>query len=273
MKTKEFRKDNTTPKVFELLYIFLSLFFMIIVSGCMTPMALELADEKSAPSMTYTNWNINRVESAVEQENGDLSVYVELENPYKPNKTECYVINLPVSSLLSNAMDSQALGFPGDNKIELPDRNTHNQYIGSYYYPIDKEEKNSQKFESHKLSGVTTLPILRLTVPDKDRARLYTLLNGLRKQGGTDEKLYEVRFIKNAQEASNGMDEAEAMTDSETLLIYWPPETKQLSVQPLCIAGGYTSKDESTHAYYLLVPPAIMVDLILIGLSGWMGPG
>jgi len=64
------------------------------------------------------------------------------------------------------------------------------------------------------------------------------------------------------------MNEYEATKYSDVLLIYWPSEMDQDSVQPLGIAGGYESEDESTSLYYLLVPPAVMLDLILLGLCG-----
>jgi len=58
------------------------------------------------------------------------------------------------------------------------------------------------------------------------------------------------------------MNENEAAKYSDVLLIYWPSEMDQELVQPIGIAGGYQSEDESTKRYYLLVPPAVMLDAI-----------
>jgi hypothetical protein len=54
----------------------ISLFYL---NGCtITPKAIELANEKAAPQYEY--WNIKRLVSAVKQENGDVSLCVELNN-------------------------------------------------------------------------------------------------------------------------------------------------------------------------------------------------
>ena len=50
----------------------------------------------------------------------------------------------------------------------------------------------------------------------------------------------------------------------EVLLIYRPPGAGQEITDPIAIAGGYESKDESTNLYYMLVPPAVIIDAVVI---------
>ena len=72
MKKTELKIGTATPQSFKFLYISLSLVFIFIVSGCITPHALDLAERKSSPVVTYTDWNLKKVRSAVEKENGDI---------------------------------------------------------------------------------------------------------------------------------------------------------------------------------------------------------
>ena len=268
MKKAELKIGTTTPQSFKFLYISLSFVFIFIVSGCITPRALDLAEEKSSPAITYTDWDIKKVRSAVEQENGDISVIVELSESHKRNASECYAITLPNASLLKKTTSLEMLGFRGKEMVGHPDSYGRGPYIDEYLYPLAKAKKGRQKLEPKKLPIDSILPIVKVTLPEKDRYQLYNILNGLKQQGSPKEKLYEVKFLTMEEDSSVEINENEDTNYPDVLLIYWPSEMDQDSVQPLGIAGGYESEDESTKLYYLLVPPAVMIDLILLGLSG-----
>ena len=283
MKKTELTIGTATPQSFKLLYISLTLVFIFIVSGCITPYALDLAEEKSSPSVRYTDWNLKKIRSAVEQENGDISVFAELYESHKRNKSECYAITLPNSSMLKETTDLETLGFRGMLKettdLEMvdfrgkemvghPDSYGPGPYIDDYLYPLAKAKKGCQKLEPKKLPADSILPIVKVTLPEKDRYQLYNILNELKQQGSQKEKLYEVKFLTMEEDSSVEMNENEDTNYSDVLLIYWPSGMDQDSVQPLGIAGGYESEDESTKLYYLLIPPAVTLDLILLGLCG-----
>ena len=261
MKKKALKLGTTNPISFKLLGISLSLVFIFIVSGCITPHALDLAERKSSPSITYTDWNIKKIRSAVEQENGDISVCVELYESHKSHKSKCYAITLPSYSLLKTA-DLTEHGFQGLDIAEQPDKYSLDPYIVNYFYPLAKAKKGCHKLESEKLPAGSTLPIVKFTLPERDPRHLYNLLSDLKEEGSPEEKLYEVTFLKKEEDSSVEMNENKTAKYSDVLLIYWPSERDQELVQPIGIAGGYESEDESTNLYYLLVPPAAMLDAI-----------
>lgn len=262
MKKKESKIGAAIRKYFKPLHIALSLVFTFIVSGCITPYALDLAERKSSPSISYTDWNISEVKSAVEQENGDISVCVELHESQKTNKSEYYAITLPGSSLLGKTTDLATLGFRGKKSVEHPNGHSPDPYIDDYLYPLAKAKKGCHGSESKKLATDSVLPIVKLTLPEKDRNQLYTLLNELKAQASPEEKLYEVTFLKMEEDSSVEINDSAATKHPNVLLLYWPSEINQEPAQPLGIAGGYESEDESTNLYYLLVPPAAALDAI-----------
>jgi uncharacterized lipoprotein YajG len=72
-----------------------SLFYL---NGCtITPKALQLANEKAAPQYEYRN--IKRVVSAVKQENGAISFYVELNYAGEIEKPNLNTITIPLAIL------------------------------------------------------------------------------------------------------------------------------------------------------------------------------
>ena len=238
------------------------------MSGCATAYTLDLAERKASPSISYTDLNISKIRSAVELKNGDVSVCIELYEPHKTNKSECYAITLPNSTMLKETTDLETLGFRGKEMVGHPDSYGPGPYIDDYLYPLAKAKKGCQKLEPKKLPADSILPIVKVTLPEKDRYQLYNILNELKQQGSQKEKLYEVKFLTMEEDSSVEMNENEDTNYSDVLLIYWPSAMDQDSVQPLGIAGGYESEDESTKLYYLLIPPAATLDLILLGLCG-----
>jgi hypothetical protein len=232
------------------------------VSGCITPQVLDLAEEKSSPSVRYTDWNLKKVKSAVQQENGDISVIVELYESHQRNTSECYAITLPNPSMLKETTDLETLGFRRKEIVGHPDRDSPDTYINDYLYPLVKAKKGCQELEPKKPPADSILPIVKLTVPEKDSDQLYTLLNELKAHGSPKEKLYEVKFLKGEEDSGVEMNETEVAKYSDVLLIYWPSGMDQEFVQPIGIPGGYESEDESTNLYYLWVPPAVVLDAI-----------
>ena len=271
MKTTEQKMGTTFSQSFKLLHILLTLFFIFILSGC-SVRALEFAKRKASPSVTHKDWNLKKVRSAVEQENGDISVCVELYESHNRNKSECYAITMPNTSLLNETKDLATLGFIGENEVGHPP----DPYITDYLYPLEKAKKGCQKLEPKKLPADSILPIVKLSLPENDRDQLYTVLNEIKVYGSPKEELFEVKLLKGEEDSSIEINESEAAKYSDVLLVYWPSGMDQEFVQPIGIGGGYESEDESTKLYYMLVPPAIAVDLFLVlmlvtasGGGGW----
>ena len=260
MKKIESKNETKTSQSFKLLCILLSIAFIFNLSGCITSRAVEFAERKASPSVTRTYWHLKQVRSAIEQENGDISICVELYESYKSDKSECYIITMPNPSLVKETTDLATLEFMEETSVEHPP----DSYIADYLYPLEKAKKGCKKFESKKLPADSILPIVKLSLADNDRNQLYSLLNELKLYGSPKEELFEVKFLKSDEDSSIEMTENEAAKFPEVLLVYWPSGMDQEFVQPIGIRRGYESKDESTGFYYLLVPPAIMLDAIFI---------
>ena len=218
--------------IFEFFVIILlamtSLFYL---NGCtLTPKALQLANEKAAPQYEY--WNIKRLVSAVKQENGDVSLCVELNNAGEIEEPKLNTITIPLAILNGEANQHERHGFyPG----ECP--------LLCYWYPIEKVENGCDKITPENLSTKSILPIEKLTIYSQDQ--LYEFINSYNENQKIPDKIFEVSYV------SRDISE-----------IYWFVRIDQQRNSPISIAGVY--EDKSTKLYYLTVPPAILGDGIIV---------
>jgi len=139
--------------IFEFfIIIFLAMISLFYLNGCtITPKAIELANEKAAPQYEY--WNIKRLVSAVKQENGDVSLCVELNNAGEIEEPKLNTITIPLVILNGEANQHEKHGFyPG----ECPSL--------CYWYPIEKVENGCDKITPENLSTKSVLPIEKLTI-------------------------------------------------------------------------------------------------------------
>jgi len=205
-----------------------SLFYL---NGCtLTPKALQLANEKAAPQYEY--WNIKRLVSAVKQENGDVSLCVELNNAGEIEEPKLNTITIPLAILNGEANQHERHGFyPG----ECP--------LLCYWYPIEKVENGCDKITPENLSTKSILPIEKLTIYSQDQ--LYEFINSYNENQKIPDKIFEVSYV------SRDISE-----------IYWFVRIDQQRTSPISIAGVY--EDKSTKLYYLTVPPAILGDGIIV---------
>ena len=206
----------------------ISLFYL---NGCtITPKAIELANEKAAPQYEY--WNIKRLVSAVKQENGDVSLCVELNNAGEIEEPKLNTITIPLVILNGEANQHEKHGFyPG----ECPSL--------CYWYPIEKVENGCDKITPENLSTKSILPIEKLTIYSQDQ--LYDLLNSYNENQKIPDKIFEISDVSR-----------------DISLIYWLVQIDQQRTLPNSIAGVY--EDKSTNLYYLTVPPAIVGDAIIV---------
>ncbi len=262
MEKKLYKKATGNQKYFKLLYVSLLLTFIFIMSGCATSYTLELADRKASPSMSYTNLKISKVRSAAKQKNNDISVCMELYEPHKADKSRLYEFNMPGDFLLKKASDLETLGFRGEKTEENLDGSLTEPFSINYFYPLEKAKKGCKKNHREKLPADSILPIMQVTVSENEKSRLYALLSELRAQEPSDTKLFEVKFLKDEDVSNAEMNGNDVNHYSDVLLIYWPSDMDQELVDPIGITGGYESEDESTNLYYLLVPPALVIDAI-----------
>ena len=170
------------------------------MSGCVTSGLLEQVENSSSPRLNCDYWKIKRVVSAVKQENGDISICVELvdisilvvgricryhpEITYEDKKPELKTITLSFSYLTGDFaagvdLESSESGCPTCDAL----------------YPVEKTKKGCDKNISESLSSMADLPIERLEVHEKDRNELYDLLNSYNENSQITEKLYEVSFV------------------------------------------------------------------------------
>lgn len=246
-----------------LILIFLALTMMLYLNGCSAE-ALKLAREKAAPE-NAAYWRIDRVESAVKQENGDISVCVGLSGPDEDAKPELNTLTLPLSILSG---DTDAL-----KKLELrPGKRVFDStihYWYPYWYPIEKTRRGCKTADADTSSSTSVLTVQNISVNHKNRNQLYTLLDNLNKDQPLKERVFEVRFAFAEREAEKETDTANSeIRDNgaddygDVLLIYWPARIGQQEIQPIAITGVY--EDNSTYLYYLLVPVAFVGDVAVI---------
>ena len=97
------KRLQINASIFEFfILIFLLLASLLYLNGCtLTPKALQLANEKAAPQYEY--WNIKRIEAAANQENGDVSLCVELNNAGEIEEPNLYSITIPLAILNGEA--------------------------------------------------------------------------------------------------------------------------------------------------------------------------
>lgn len=243
MKQKKLKTDfNTTTKFFTLIVLAIASLFYI--GGCaslpsFTRSAYNYAKEKASPDREY--WHIKNVVSATKQENGNISVCVELEtsNETEQNKLRTLTLHL--------------LALTGENSS----RETRLLHVGCrygdfpcYWYPIEKSKNGCEKVTPENLSSSSVVPIKELEVDYIDRNRLYEILDSNNEKETITEKIYEVSFV---------CDEEKVEKDAlEKSLIYWPAQIDRQGSQPINIVGMYT--DNSTDLYYLTVPAAVVGD-------------
>ncbi|MBW2442373.1 MAG: hypothetical protein JRH12_17990 [Deltaproteobacteria bacterium] len=209
---------------------FLLLTSLLYLTGCtLTPKAIQLANEKAAPQYEYRN--ITKIESVIMQENGDVSLCVELDNPDGIEKPKLKTITIPLAMINAEANQDVRHGFhPG----ECPSR--------CYWYPIEKVENGCDKITPENASSKSILPIEKLTIYSQDQ--LYEFIDSHNENQKITGKIYEVSHVS-----------------SHTSEIYWFAQIDRQRIAPSSIAGVY--EDTSTNLYYLTVPAAMVGDLII----------
>ena len=217
--------------VFEfLILILLILASLLFLNGCtITPKAIELANEKAAPQYEYRN--IKRLVSAVKQENGDVSLCVELNNTGETEEPKLNTITIPRAILNGDANQHEKYRFlPGE--CPLP----------CYWYPTEKVENGCEKIAPENLSTKSIISIKKLAIYSQDQ--LYDFINSYKINQKISNKIFEVSYV------SRDISE-----------IYWFARIDQQRTSPNSIAGIY--EDKSTNLYYMTVPAAIVGDVII----------
>jgi hypothetical protein len=213
------------PSILEFfILIFLAMASLLYLNGCaITPKAIQFAQEKASPHYKY--WNIKSVQSAVEQDNGDISFCVELNNG----------ITITPSALSGRNDLHERLGLDSG---EYPLSNTL-----YYWYPIERVESGCDKITQGNLSTKSILPIEKLIVDSQDQ--LNDLLNSYNNSRIKPNKILEVRYVS-----------------KDISIIYWFARIDHQTFLPINIAGVY--EDKSTNLYYLTVPAAFIGDVIIV---------
>ena len=225
------KRFHVNSSIFEcFMPIFLPLTLLLYLNGCtITPKAMQLANEKAEPKYEY--WNIKKIESVVEQKNGDVSICVELNNAGEIEEPKLNTITIPLAILNGDANQHEKYGFlPGD--CPLP----------CYWYPIEKVENGCEKIAPENLSTKSIISIEKLTIYSQDQ--LYDFINSYKINQKISNKIFEVSYV------SRDISE-----------IYWFARIDQQRTSPNSIAGIY--EDKSTNLYYMTVPAAIVGDVII----------
>lgn len=210
--------------------VFLLLTSLLYLNGCtLTPKAIQLANEKAAPQYEY--WNITKIESVVKQENGDVSLCVELNTADAVEKPKLKTITIPLAIINGEANQYARHGLsPG----ECPSR--------CYWYPIEEVENGCDKITPENASSTSILPIQKLTIDSQDQ--LYDFIGSHNENQKITDKIFAVSHVSN-----------------NTSEIYWFTQIDQQRISPISIAGVY--EDTSTKLYYLTVPAAMVGDVII----------
>jgi hypothetical protein len=225
------KKLHINSRIFDFFILIFTLFASLLyLTGCtLTPKALQLANEKAAPQYEYRNFR--RIESAVKQENGDVSLCVALSNADEMVEPKLSIITIPLAIFNGEVNQHERYGFyPG----ECP--------IPCYWYPIEKVEKGCDKTTPENLSTASVLPIEKLTIHSQDQ--FYDLPNFYNGNQKIPAIIFEVSY-----------------PSRDISIIYWFVQIDQQQAVPNSISGVY--EDTSTKLYYLTVPPAIVGDVII----------
>jgi hypothetical protein len=261
MKKKNLKADFNIPKSFALL--FLAIFLLFYFSGCATMEVYKYAKEKAAPHYEY--WEIKSVVSATKQENGDISVCVELNSPDGTEAPKLNTITLPLAVLAGETNAVESFGF---RPVMCPFED------GSCYsYPIEKSQNDCKIGAQEDLSATSFLPIERLEVQNKDRNQLHDLLDSYNNYQQVTEKIYEVSFVSDVADTeentnnhdSNGVADNKEKGSKDTLLIYWPVKNDHQYASPIQIANLH--EDISTNIYYVAVPVVFVVEAAVITVA------
>lgn len=254
MKQKRLSTDFNIQKF--LAFTLLAITSLFWLNGC-TAAALQIAEEKASPE-NCEYWKMNRVIAAVKQENGNVSVCVELNAPGETKVPQLNTITLPLLILIGDAKAMERLRLrPGVCPFNG---------LSCYWYPNEKAITGCESFAAGSLSSTLTLPVEKISVNNKDRNRLYDLLNDANKDQQVTDKIYQISFVSDKEDPKKEMDPDETVDTGETgseniALIHWPVRGDQRGFQPIIIAGTY--EDNSTNLYYLLVAPAFVVDVVV----------
>lgn len=220
--------------IFQKVCLFIFLFVaMYCIGGCASGKVAEIADRKATPRFNCEYWKIQRVISAVKNENGNISICVRLVNPAKNENPKLKTITLPFSDTTKTItagakLEASFSGCPIEDDL----------------YPNKKTKTGCDKIGAKNHPPTTVLAIEKLDIGHNDRDMLYDLLTADNKGQQVAEKIYEIR----------------GKFSKHVLLVYWPINTDQQSVQPIIIAGTY--EDKSTGIYNLLVIPALVADAL-----------
>ena len=288
MQKDRLQKDFHIRK--SLVPILFTMFTLFYFSGCLTDPALKLAEKKAEDTINYKN--IKNIITAIKQENDDILVCFESADiddiatnwrlkSRSTKESECHTIALPISSLAKGAVDKNVHGFKditeaGDIFFPLE----FYSYPASwkfYLYPIEKAQKGCNIIYSEKFSTAESLlPIEEVNVSETAfLSDSFDTYNKLVKKLSKEEKIYAVRLGSAEQDtamSSNGQEliNQRAEEPIRIHLIYWPSQTmrEQEGINPIGIAGGYQFEHKGNNWWYLLVPPAFVVDLFLFAASG-----
>ena len=252
------KKLLITSKILRFfVFAFLATVSLLWLSGCTTT-ALQLAREKaSAENSEY--WNINYVVSAAKQQNGNISVCVELNDSGETGMPQLNTLTLPLSMITADRNAIEKLGL---RPAACPFDDAR-----CYWYPIKKAKRGCQPVDAETSSAGSIVPVEKFIANNKGRNLRYRLSNDSNKHPQTTEKIYELSFQTDKRDIEPEMDSDEAMDCTETgpkenLLMYWSTQIDSRSYRPIIITGAY--EDNSTNLYYLLVPPAFVGDVVAV---------
>jgi hypothetical protein len=240
-----------------LILIFLAMVSIFYFNGC-TAKALQIAKHQASPQ-NEEHWKIKSVVSAAKQENGDISVCVELSESGEPGKPKLDTIILPLSVLSG---DTDAI-----DRLSLRPSECFFGNAACYWYPIEKTQNGCEPVSPSTSSSTSVLPIENINLNNKNRHQLLNLLINFNKIQPIKERIYEVSFVFGEEDTKieTDTDNDESMDNSskgskDIALVYWPAQIGQQDMQSIILTGVYD--DNSTDLYYLMVPVAFVGDVV-----------
>jgi hypothetical protein len=173
------------------------------------------------------------------------------------------MMTIPVPSLVENADAIGSFGFRAEYTPSVSS-------LTSYLYPMGKAKKVSGDPVQMEGSFNSSILIEELRLHPDETERFPQLLGDPNRDPPREGKVYLVNLLsdgagKTLEEEPGKVTEETATIEKSILVVRLPSLDSHSDSRSIAIAGDY--EDESTNLYYLLVPPAIALDSILIALA------
>ena len=235
-------------------HICLAFIFCLNLLGCATPAAYRAAKEKSSRPINYRE--IVDVYPIAVRENGNIKICIKLRQACSSGDCEeqPYLVSLPFNALASGKIKPE-------KKSLLKAVESSAQDLPIYFFPIKKSSTECAGIAKKNLPAESQIRIEKKyfqvsqgspsfygALP-RHEEDFFAVLNKYKDDVPIEGALYSIHIVHDESYPAN------------ILLTYFPGKSYNSDAQAICIVGGY--KDKSTKAGYVLIPFAVIADVVL----------